>query len=582
MLAELFIQNFAIIDELRLQLDGGFNVLTGETGAGKSIILDAVMLILGERADSAMVRADCDAAYIEATFALPPSIQGMISPLLEEGGLRGEYEDELIIGRELRQNGRTKARINGRNVSTHQLQEIGQLLVDIHGQGSHLGLLQSKSHLPILDRYANVIAEQGVVAQAVSELRRWQKELRELQQSEADKARRIDLLSYQLNEIEGARIQLGEEEALLAERKRLSNVEQLQRFSAESYALLDGDGTELPTALMLLTQAENALTQLARLDETQSGLLEQLQSAIYQLNDVTSELQRYGEILEYDPERLAEVEERLELLAQLKRKYGGDLAAVLAFGVACREELTRFEQSDERAQALQKQIAAELVQIGRLSAELSGKRQSAAQTLAQSIERELHELKMNARFAVDFQHHESADGVPVGEHLFAFDQTGIDKVEFLISANPGEPLKPMAKVASGGETARLMLALKTALAQVDSTPTLIFDEIDQGIGGRIGDIVGRKLWQLSGHSGHQVIVVTHLPQLAGYGDKHYHVRKQIANGRTATELRDLTRQERIAEIAQMIGTDEQSSLSGATVILQEAERTKAGLQMNQR
>jgi DNA repair protein RecN (Recombination protein N) len=576
MLAELTIRDFAIIDALTMQFAPGFNVLTGETGAGKSIILDAVMLILGERADKSMVRAECDLAHVEALFQLSPAVQQAITPTLEAEGLEAETPDTLLISREVRTNGRTIARVNGRAVSQKLLEEIGQWLIDIHGQGSHLNLLRPRAHLPLLDSYGHLDAPRKQVESAVHSLRELQRELAELQQDERAMAQRRDLLHYQVEEIRAATLQPGEDDDLVDERKRLANAEQLLRYSAEAEAILHGHGEELPAVLDLLGQAERALGYLVRLDSSQEPLLERLQGLVFQLQEWGGELADYRELLEFNPERLNEVEERLELIGRLKRKYGADIPAVLAFGEQAAAQLNRLEGSEERIGWLEGEIGRRLKEIGRLAGDLSQRRQESAEKLARAIETELGDLAMTARFAVDFATRPDPHGAFVGNERLAFDSSGIDQVEFLISANPGEPLKPMARVASGGETARLMLALKTALARVDNTPTLIFDEIDQGIGGRIGEIVGRKLWGLGGEGAHQVIVVTHLPQLAGYGDIHFHVRKQVRDGRTRTQVLTLDHRQRVEELAAMLGTTGEHALGGAADLLQSAAAVKAG------
>lgn len=581
MLAELYIQNFAIIDELRLQFDEGFNVLTGETGAGKSIILDAVMLVLGGRADTTMVRADCEQAYVEATFTLSPSLRQTIEPLLVEEGLEDENAlDTVVLARELRLNGRNICRVNGRAVSLNLLRQIAEPLIDIHGQGEHLSLLQPRAHLPLLDAYAGLVQEQRALAREVSQLQVIQRTLKELRQDERALAQRMDMLQFRVQEIAAAGLREGEEEELRTERERLANAERLIKATTESIGLLAGVDDDTPAVVDMLGQVERALTQLARYDETQAPRLERVQGLAFQISELASELQDYLDELEYNPNRLSQVEERLDLINHLKRKYGDDIAAILAEQARATAELDQITHSEERIAALEDQQEQALRHIGKLAQALSQKRESAAERLATAVEAQLADLNMEgARFRVEFTRQPANDGVYVaadvyGAERLAFDHTGIDRAEFVISANPGEPLKPMAKVASGGETARLMLALKTALAQVDATPTLIFDEIDQGIGGRVGAVVGRKLWGLTTVAQHQVIVVTHLPQLAGFGDVHFRVSKQVANGRTITAVTNLDRYGRIQELAAMLGTQGEYALGGAESILQQVTAVK--------
>ncbi|MCA9963841.1 MAG: DNA repair protein RecN [Anaerolineales bacterium] len=577
MLNELFIRNLAIIDELRLRFDAGFNVLTGETGAGKSIILDAVMLILGGRADTSLVRAGCDEAYVEAMFALDGGTKTAVLPILEAQGLEDEDEsDAILLTRELRMNGRNICRVNGRAVSLSVLREVAEPLIDIHGQGEHLSLLKPSAHLPVLDAYARVDGERTAVAKEVTALNTIRRELTSLRQDERMLAQRMDMLRFQIEEIRAANLQPDEEEELRTERTRLANAEQLAKYALEAGALLSGMDDDSASVSELLSQAERALLHLVRLDETKTEMLTTLQGLASQFSDLAADVADYREQLEFNPQRLNEVEERLEVINRLKRKYGNDIAAILATAVKAEAELDKITHSEERIEALQKEQEQYLRRIGKLALVLSDKRKEAAGRLGTAVERELADLSMvGARFSVEFETETAADGVYVGQERLKFDQTGFDQVQFLMSANPGEPLKPMAKVASGGETARLMLALKTALAQVDSTPTLIFDEIDQGIGGRVGDVVGRKLWGLSAIAQHQVIVVTHLPQLAGYGDVHFHVSKRVSEGRTATAVSNLDERARIQELAAMLGTQAKYAREGAASILQQVAQVKS-------
>lgn len=575
MLSEIFIRDFAIIDELRLPISNGFVVLTGETGAGKSIILDAVTLLLGGRADTAMIRANCDRSYLEGSFALNGSVKQAVQAVLEAEGLDGEDDSELLLARELRLTGRNICRVNGRAVSLSILKQLGEHLIDIHGQGEHLSLLKPRSHLPLLDAYAKVDSSREKVAIEVRKLRKIQQDLAELQASARTIAQRMDMLQFQVKEIDAAGLKAGEEEELRSERTRLANVEKLTQFCSDALGALQGVDDDRPAGTDLLSTAERAINQLATLDDEKSEWASRLQGLVSELDEISTEIRDYNDELEFNPSRLNTIEERLELIAMLKRKYGDDIKAVLAYRDKSSAELEQISNSEERIAELQTEVDSYLRKIGKMGSALSRKRQMAGRKLSMAIESELGELRMSgARFAVDFQRVPAGDGAYVGEERVAYDHTGIDKVEFLISTNPGEPLKPMAKVASGGETARLMLALKTALAQVDSTPTLIFDEIDQGIGGRVGDIVGRKLWGLTSGNGHQVIVVTHLPQLAGYGDSHLHVRKKLVEGRTTTAVKQLTIRDRVSELAAMLGTQGEHATGGAESILRQAHQVK--------
>lgn len=577
MLSELSIRNFAIIDDLRMQFAHGFIVLTGETGAGKSIILDAVSLVLGGRADSSMVRAGCERAAVEATFTLSQAVKATIAPILKREGLEDEDENLLLLGREIRQNGRTVARVNGRSVSLALLRQIAEPLVDIHGQGEHLSLLKPRAHLPLLDSYGDLDNRRDLLTAEVNLLRRVQQELASLKQDERLIAQRIDMLQYQVKEIDAAELQDDEEEELKKERTRLANAEQLNRLAVEITAVLIGLEDDIPAATDLLGQAEKTLGQLSRLDESKAPLVEDLQGISFQMSELAAEIQNYQQRLEFNPHRLNEVEERLEVINTLKRKYGGSIANVLQTRDKAEVDLEQISHNEEHIVELEQTEERLLRLIGKMGEELSSKRQGAAQQLSSVIERQLNALQLaGTRFEVLFSREVDEQGAYSGDARYAFDRTGLDRAEFVISTNPGEPLKPVSKVASGGETARLMLALKTALADVDRTPTLIFDEIDQGIGGRVGSVVGRKLWRLTSVGNHQVIVVTHLPQLAGYGDIHFHVSKHIIGGRTTTSVTNLDVSGRINELADMLGTRGDSARGGAEAILRQVQDDKQG------
>jgi DNA repair protein RecN (Recombination protein N) len=573
MLHELRIRNFAIIDELQLRFGPGLNILTGETGAGKSIIIDAVSLLLGDRALTEWVRAGTERAEIEATFHLAPGSElgQEISALLETEGLDDPDNPEwLLLGREVRLTGRNICRVNGRAVSLQVLSELTARLVDVHGQGEHLSLLQPKTHIQLLDRYGGLVTQRRTVGAEVAKLREVRRELHSLRQDARTLAQRVDLLSFQVDEIVGAALIPGEDEGLESERRRLSNAEALLTLARAAQAILaDGDG-ETPGAMDLVSEAVGRMEKLARIDPDMNESADTGQALLEQLGDLARGLQDYAEGLEFNPERLQEVEERLELIAGLKRKYGDTLDQIIAFGERARAELESLGNWEVKTAELEQTEEALLRRIGELAANLSHARRAAGEAMARAVEQELSDLRMDrARFGVAVEQTEHAEGayLPDGRRV-AFDAAGVDRVEFLISANPGEPLKPMAKVASGGETARLMLALKGVLAQADATPTLIFDEIDQGIGGRVGGVVGRKLWHLTGQGApaadlaaegmaHQVLCITHLPQLAAYGDNHFTVNKEIVDAageeRTRTRVERLTDQARIDELMQMLG-----------------------------
>jgi DNA repair protein RecN (Recombination protein N) len=579
-LAELAIRDFAIIEELHLHFAPGFNVLTGETGAGKSIIIDAVSLLLGARGTVDFIRAGASRAVIEGLFALDQETQTLLNPILEDEGLDGDDASALALARELRQGGRSVSRINGRAVTVGLLREVGQVLVDIHGQTEHLSLMRVREHIDLLDRFGDLWAHREVVAGLVSDLRGVRRELEELRQDERELARRVDLLRYQVGEIEAARLETGEEETLALERARLSNAEKLVDLSEEAFGALYRGSDEQLSAIDLLQVALRALSALSKLDGSSAAFDEQAQAVSFQLEDLTESLRGYREGVEFDPQRLAQVEDRLALIRNLKRKYGDCAEDILAFAQSAHQELDTIEHSEERISELEALEQRLLLHIGRVATELSALREQAGERLSASIEAELNQLSMaRARFGVEIGWRDQADGVPIGDRRVALDSTGIDRVEFLVAPNVGEPLKPLVRIASGGETSRLMLALKTVLVQADRTPTLIFDEIDAGIGGRVGSVVGEKLWGLTmGNGGnarrHQVLCVTHLAQLAGYADMHLRVSKGLKDERTVTDVQAVEHDDRAKELAGMLGSLAEWTLASAQEILDTSRHDK--------
>ena len=560
MLTELRVRDFAIIDSLDLEFAPGLNVLTGETGAGKSIIVDCIALLLGDKAEGGMVRSNAQAAIIEGTFGVEGDLRKAVNAALTEHGLESDSPDQVTLGREVRASGRSICRVNGRAVGQNALKELGELLVDVHGQSEHLSLLRVKEHVNLLDRYAGQWELRQRVAGKVQELRAVRRQLDELQRNERERERRVDMLKFQLEEIRAAKLKPGEEATLDEEHKRLSNAEALAAYADEAHSALYESTRDHPGALDQIAQAMHAIANLERFDKQFEEYGKSLAEANAIVEDVARTLRDYREAIEFNPQRLQKVEDRLEMLKKLKRKYGDSIEAMIAFGEQAEGELDQIEHSGERIEQLQAQEKHVLAEINKIAGELSKQRQKAAKTLGKGIETELNDLRMGgARFEVCFAQQEP-------------DTTGCDRVEFMIAPNMGEGLKPLAKVASGGETARLMLALKATLSNADSTPTLIFDEIDQGIGGRVGTTVGEKLWGLA--RAHQVLCITHLPQLASFGDAHFKVEKLAHDGRTSTAVRKLDRKTRLDELAQMLGTSGKTGTQGAEQLLKEAEGHK--------
>lgn len=580
MLSELIIEDFAIIDKIHLTFQPGFNVLTGETGAGKSIIIDAVSLLLGERGETDYIRSGADRAAIEGIFSLDKELEAVLNPLLARDGLEGDDPNVLILAREIRREGRNVCRVNGRAVALKILKQIGEHLVDIHGQTEHLSLMRVREHVYLLDGYGELWPLRDQVSALVRRLRDVRRELDGLRHDERELARRMDLLRYQVSEIESALLVPGEDSELAQELTRLSNAEQLTELADEAYHILYEGGEDQVSAVDLIQAATRALTALVRLDPSTTSLSEATETTGYQLEDLAQSLRGYRDQVEFDPERLNQVQDRLALIRSLQRKYGDNIEEVLAFAQHARDELDTIEHSEERIAELEVEEDRLLHKIGQVGAELSARRKEAAERMAAGIEGELEELSMaRARFGADLTWRDAADGAFVEERRVAFDLSGLDRVEFLVAPNVGEPLKPLVRIASGGETSRLMLALKTVLAQADRTPTLIFDEIDAGIGGRVGAVVGQKLWGLTVGDGakvrcHQVLCVTHLPQLASYGDLHLHVHKGVVGDRTVTDVHPLDSDKRERELAGMLGSVTDKTVASAREMLLESQREK--------
>ncbi|HOA22406.1 MAG: DNA repair protein RecN [Aggregatilineales bacterium] len=575
MLSEITIRDFAIIDHLTLRFSPGFNVLTGETGAGKSIILDAVSLLLGGRASHDDIRAGAESALVEGIFILRnESTREAINALLEREALEGDAPDLLVLTREVRRGGRNICRVNGRVVTLSILQEISEGLVDIHGQTEHLSLLKPAYHLDLLDRYGGLMEKRRAFSQLVRQVEAVRAELHNLITNRDELAMRAEMLNYKVEEIRAANLKPGEEEDLRDEARRLANAEQIAELVSEAYQAIYVGGEGRGSAADLLTEAANALARLVKLDpaaEEMSTLAEELS---IQAEELSRSLADYQANIEFDPARLQEAELRLDLIRSLKRKYHADTIEELLEGAEqAAREVENIENSSERIEQLQAEEAVLLARIGEAASELSKLRQACAERLARAVEAELADLRMaDAHFQVSITQEDDPAGCPVGDYRLAFTRTGIDQVEFLISPNIGEPFKPIARIASGGETSRIMLALKTVLSRADETPTLIFDEIDAGIGGRIGAVVGQKLWSLS--SAHQVLVVTHLPQLAGFSDAHFKVEKQLKGSRTVTRVFELEREKQIEELTAMLGAEAESARQSAEELLNYVESIK--------
>ncbi len=571
MLAELHIRDFAIISEINISFSPGFNAFTGETGAGKSIIIDALDLVLGGRASPDMVRTGASSSLIQAMFVLEGDVLREVSELLESNGLAPS--EELIITREISSSGRSSARINGSLVPVTLLRQLGENLVDITGQSEHLVLLRPSAQRDVLDHYAGAIDLRSEVSQLYNEIRRVRSELEALVSGQREAERRADMLRYQIEEISSAGLQPGEDEELLKRRNLLANAEKLAQLADGVYQSLYSSST---SAIDQLQQAQSLLEELVRLDNSLSSNLDMISEAVVAVEEASLDIRRYRDSIEFDPGMLEVVEERLDLINRLKRKYGATIEEILQYRDNAEAELFDIENSDEKIKKLETQLENLRQQLAQKAKALSSIRSKAAKDLGKKIERELNDLLMtNARIEIRVSYKQpsdysiSIDGIEVG-----VDQTGADDIELLVSPNPGEPLKPIAKVASGGEISRIMLAIRTVLSEADNTPTLIFDEVDVGIGGRSGRIVGEKLAGLA--SNHQVIAITHLAQVAAYADTHFKITKVIQDDLTTTRVDKLDREGIRYELAAMLGgmpvTDR--SLQSADELIDLANRSR--------
>lgn len=566
MLVELRIKNFAIIDSLKLDFDPGLVILTGETGAGKSIIMGALEMLLGSRVDMSALRQGSDFASVEAVFKIPPHIKdNLLKRLEEEDVLDGK--EFLTLTREMRSDRPNVARVNGHRANVALLVELGESLVDIHGQSEHLSLMKVSQHLGLLDRYAGTSDLLKSYQETYQDLGQTLSELARLKQLDREADQRKELLAYQIEEIDLAGLEEGEQERLAERRNQLMNAEKLSSLSQKILVVLDDAPANQPTMNDLMGQIVGAVEELSKTDPTLEELNGKTALISDGLFDLGKELRSYLDNLEFDSEELDQTQERLVLIQELKRKYGQDIAEVLSYRDQAKQELGEITGRSERIEELQKskeKLLAELAQRGQV---LTIARQEGSAKLAADLETQLNDLKMTgSRFQVAFRQEEDPEGVRLetGKKV-AYYPEGLEKIEFLVETNPGEGLKALAKTASGGETARLMLALKNVLAQADHISTLVFDEIDQGIGGRVGAVVGEKLYRLTPE--HQVICITHLPQLAGFGQQHFQVAKSLVDGRTTIQVREIQGEERVAELATMLGGPSEKNRDSARELM---------------
>lgn len=547
MLQHLEVKNIALIDSLCLELGQGLHILTGETGAGKSILIDSINAILGERTSREWIRTGTEKAAVEAVFKLHNQ---ELNEKLEEYGIAIEEDDTLLISREFTTSGKNTCRINGKMVTVSMLKEIGQYLVDIHGQHDNQSLLRTESHIGLLDAFAGERIHSMIdcYRELLREYREVRSKLRSLTGDPGERERRVDLLTFQIDEIKKAKLKIGEEEELNSQRMMFANAEKIVSSLNNAYEALFSGSRGENSASDLIGKALAQLSGLEKYNEKYAGLARCLEDVTYQLDDAIEEIRKQKDGIEYDPDLLEKIEERIDIIHKLRRKYGSSIQDILKYGKQLETELDEINQSEEIVAQLQQRLIELDKRLYDIALEIHGERQNCAEILSTRVCEQLQDLEMKRavfQVAIIFD----GDASIGGERKYGMD--GLDHVEFLISPNAGEPLKPLAKIASGGEMSRIMLAIKTILADVDHMPTLIFDEIDIGISGRAAQKVAEKLSLLS--ASHQVLCVTHLAQIACMADHHYLIEKRMEEQSTWTEVIPLDERARKNEIARIIG-----------------------------
>ncbi len=551
MLSELCIDNIAIIEEASIRFDKGLNIFTGETGAGKSILIDAINAVLGERTSRDLIRTGASKANVTALFT---DISEVARTKLTELGYEPEQDGSLLISREVTTDGRANCRIYSKPATVSMLRELGEHLIDIHGQHDSRSLLDADKHTRFIDAFGGLAPLLREYTDCYIALQEIEKRLHSISTDESEKARRIDLLTYQINEIEEAALETGEEEALISERKRINNATRILEALSTAYESLSGaDGAEGATGL--IGEAGRVLTEIAPVCEEVADTAQRIQEISMELSEFTHDIGLILDEFEYDPRNLDKIEHRLDLIYRLKKKYGASVDEILGYLETIRTELEEIELSDELLQRLTAQRAQRFTEAQQAADSLSARRNEASAEFARRVKEELRFLDMpNVEFTIS-------------NEKGALRENGIDNIQLNISTNPGEPPKPIAKIASGGELSRIMLAIKTVLAGIDDVDTMIFDEIDTGVSGRAAQKIGLKLKEIA--CGRQVICVTHLAQIAALGDHHMLIEKKVQGGKTFTEVTALERDARKAEIARIMGGDviTELTLSGADELL---------------
>ena len=554
MLNQLSVRNVAVIDKLDINLHDGVSVLTGETGAGKSIIIDSINMILGDRANKELVRYGTDKAVVQAVFDAPKSVIN----ILEENDIDVE-DGTVIITRQVTKEGKSVARINGMVVTLNILREISDRLINIHGQHDNQALLTPIRHITFLDAYADNEEYINRYKDILSKKREIEKKISSLEMDEQEKMQRIDLLEYQVNEIKKASLEKGEEDDLREQRDIYTNAEQITKSVNEAYMNLY-EGDEIQSAYDGISIAVNEISQISDLNPQLKSIYDTLNEIMYSLEDTAHEIKEFGETVEFDEQTLNEIEERLDLISRLKRKYGNSIEEILEYLKTAESELNDIKLSDERTNELKEELESIMKELKEKGNILTQRRENAAKVLEENIEKSLHELNMEkSKFKVNIEN----DGT--------FYDNGMDKVEFLISTNPGEPLKPLVKIASGGELSRVMLAIKSILADSDGVDTMIFDEIDTGVSGKAAMSIAKKLAVIAKNK--QVICITHLPQLTAMADNHYLIQKNTDGEMASTTLKELDEEGRELELARIIDGGEvtELALSHAKQMLENAK-----------
>jgi len=563
MLQELIIKNFAIIDDLHICFSDKLTIISGETGTGKSIIINAANLILGSRANSTLIRTGSETAELEALFKIEKGTRA--AAIMEENSF--DISEGLLIRRVISNSDKHKIYINGRIATVQMLTSITENIASISGQHAHQGLLKEAQHLLILDQFGGLIPLRQRVYQCFHETVPLTKKLNDLMKLKDTQTERIDFINYQKTEIISASIVEDEDKSLEQERVRLKNGEELYRITHGSIeTLYSAEGSILER----LAEIKKDLDKGAQIDPELLAKAKGIDEAVFSVEDIAGQLSNYLKNIQIDEGRLEEIEVRIDTLQKLKRKYGGSLEAVLSYLESIETELSEIENVSEKISETKEKLAIQHEKLVELAVKLSEKRKAAAKTLAWKVESELSSLKMGqSAFEVSLRTVQAVDDTD--PHLVAdscvVSDTGMDQATFMISANIGEALKPLANIASGGELSRVVLALKAILAQSESVETVVFDEVDAGIGGGVAEVVGKKLANLADH--HQIICITHLPQIAKFGDHHFSVSKNVANGRTKTEINQLSGEDRLEEIARMLGGEEitQTTLDHAREML---------------